>query len=66
MIARANDAMARLHVESDDVMHLHVILRARGEDDESRRADEDAWRGGDDGVWRETDNLLARATILER
>lgn len=50
MTSRSNDAIGGLHVEMDDVVRFHAMMRARDDGDEHRRGEQSAPRDKDDGV----------------
>lgn len=65
MNVRANDALGRFRVDTDEVERLRAALRARDEADARRRAEEDAGSGDDDGVRRNSDDLRVQVTLLK-
>lgn len=65
MSAHANDAMARLRVESQEVARFCAMLRELDMDDARRQTDGDVERGADNGVRRGRDDLYVCTVALD-
>lgn len=65
MHARANDALTRLRVESNDVMRLRAMIQVLDEGHARRHYDKEACRTADDVMRRRRDELRLKVAVLE-